>query len=101
MVGNISKINENSELYLIKNDIFYCVNFYGNKIIDEGWKVHVSAFFNNYKRIFNIVHKYLIKNKIAFKWIYDEKEYFRTLYKQASRISAGKFITIYPKNNVY
>lgn len=99
MIGNINKIKLDKNVSLIKTIPFCFINFHKNKMIYEGWKIHISASFDNYIKIFNISYNYLMENKINFKWVYDEKVYFNMISKHASRISSGKFITIYPIND--
>ncbi|MHC3510753.1 class III lanthionine synthetase LanKC N-terminal domain-containing protein [Streptococcus suis] len=66
-----------------------------------GWKIHVSATIENYLEIFNIVCGYCIKNKIDFKFLANEKFLKEINSKEVSRLSAGKFIVVYPKESEF
>ncbi|WP_449823242.1 class III lanthionine synthetase LanKC N-terminal domain-containing protein [Lapidilactobacillus bayanensis] len=35
----------------------------------QGWKIHISSFFNNSTTIFNLVSSYCVSNLISFKFI--------------------------------
>lgn len=81
-----------------EKDIFINCNFSGNKIPDQGWKIHVSCTLKNALDILNIVTETLIKEKVNFKYV-KNTELLNIMYKKNfSRVGAGKFITIYPNN---
>lgn len=61
------------------------------------WKIHVSATTFNYKEIFKIVTDYCIKNSINFKFISNYSLFKQVNGKTSNRVSAGKFIVVYPK----
>lgn len=64
----------------------------------QGWKVHVSAFYDNYRKVLKKVAKYCYLKRIPFKYVLSIQ--LRDLLgKQASRLAAGKLITIYPKDD--
>ncbi|MCI1913435.1 hypothetical protein [Schleiferilactobacillus perolens] len=66
---------------------------------EQGWKVHVSAFYDNYHRILKKVAAYCYLHDIPFKYVTTiQLRHF--LGRQCSRLSAGKVITIYPTNSV-
>ncbi|MGR5952739.1 class III lanthionine synthetase LanKC N-terminal domain-containing protein [Bacillus paranthracis] len=62
----------------------------------QGWKIHISCYYDNYQDILNIVSDYCFRNKITFKYINNTNILFSLLEKSANRFSAGKYITIYP-----
>ena len=64
----------------------------------QGWKVHVSAFYDNYRRVLKKVAKYCYLKRIPFKYVLSI-QLRDPLGKQASRLAAGKLITIYPKDD--
>ncbi|MFE6707580.1 lanthionine synthetase LanC family protein [Bacillus thuringiensis] len=66
----------------------------------QGWKIHISCYYDNYQEILNIVSDYCFTNEVTFKYIHNKKMLFSLLEKSASRFSAGKFITIYPANEL-
>lgn len=80
--------------------IFYYIKYNkeDNELPDEGWKIHISATYKNYQKILNLSSNILIKNKVNFKWIKNEKIFYKSIIKTSNRIFSGKFITIYPKN---
>lgn len=95
-------INESGKYRIIKSKNFNMIEY--NEIknepeIIEGWKIHVSANLDNYIEILDKVSKVLIENNAIFKWINNSKLFFENISKNGNRISTGKFITIYPKNN--
>ena len=61
------------------------------------WKIHVSATIFNYKEVFKIVSYYCIENNINFKFLANYTAFKSMNGKAVNRVSAGKFIVIYPK----
>lgn len=64
----------------------------------QGWKIHVSATLENAARLLKQVCKIMYREKCAFKFLLDKKVLSITNYKNWSRGSSGKFITIYPSD---
>ncbi|GEL13851.1 lanthionine synthetase C-like protein [Lapidilactobacillus concavus DSM 17758] len=64
----------------------------------QGWKIHISCFFDNSTAIFNLVSSYCISNSISFKFIKSENDLTFLLSKSVARADSGKFITIYPQD---
>lgn len=87
--NNLKKSYGDIFTYIINTDI---------NLPEEGWKIHVSAYFDNYKEILKKVSDFLIKREISFKWINAEEEFYKSISKYADRKFSGKFITIYPEN---
>lgn len=65
----------------------------------QGWKIHISANIEDSKNVLRDVSKHLIEKKISFKYVPSEYDLLLTYSKSADRIEAGKFITIYPKDD--
>ncbi|KLI75287.1 MULTISPECIES: class III lanthionine synthetase LanKC N-terminal domain-containing protein [Lacticaseibacillus] len=63
----------------------------------QGWKIHVSAFYDNYRKVLLTVAKYCYLRNIPFKYVLSSQLGY-LLGKQASRLASGKLITIYPKD---
>lgn len=84
--------------YTFKNDIHTFIDFPKKNKPTQGWKIHVSCFYNNYKEILEITSTYCTTNKVDFKFINNEAILYSLLSKNANRVSSGKFITIYPNN---
>ncbi|KGO32446.1 hypothetical protein ACKP2L_08640 [Oenococcus alcoholitolerans] len=62
---------------------------------DQGWKIHISTFYDNYRKVLKRVARYCYNHQIPFKYTLSEQLPIM-LGKQASRISSGKLITVYP-----
>lgn len=65
---------------------------------DQGWKIHITSNINDSDRILYDVSKYLIQNKISFKFVPNKNELLKKNQKYSDRAAAGKFITIYPQS---
>lgn len=72
-----------------------------NFLPDQGWKIHISTDFFEAKKTLEIVSDILIEREIAFKCVKNREVLFNMYSKSGNRISAGKFITIYPKDNQF
>lgn len=118
-------INNNSDFYEKSNrdssDIQYIVNrlpedwyaledvhgnwkYYNHKDIviqDQGWKIHISANLNNAQEILDVVSEILINKKISFKHVPNKGSLLFKNSKNGNRVSSGKFITIYPKDEQF
>lgn len=66
---------------------------------DQGWKIHVSALFEESKRLLEKVSKICIDERVEFKHLKDKQSFIKMNSKNANRASSGKFITVYPVNN--
>ncbi len=85
-----------------KDDSFWTMYFVPEvKMIKQGFKIHVSTVYENAVNTLNIVSKLLIQKKIAFKHVKDKTALYSMYSKHGSRISAGKFITIYPNEKEF
>ncbi|WP_417447823.1 class III lanthionine synthetase LanKC [Idiomarina abyssalis] len=65
----------------------------------QGWKIHVSATPAHSGAILDTVARILVKKKITFKFVADKLLLSIFNGKSFDRGSAGKFITVYPKDD--
>lgn len=66
-----------------------------------GFKIHISATFENYKHILDIVVPFLDKEKVTYKFIDNESDIFHNFSVFEDAAESGKLITIYPKPNLF
>lgn len=66
----------------------------------QGWKIHVGAIASDAASTLSIVTSYCVENRIPFKFLRTRELLAESNSKSASRSSSGKFITIYPPNDV-
>lgn len=97
LLNNVERL-ENDEIQIIENKHFIFINFKKIKTPSQGWKIHVSAFFDNYFIILELVYKYCLNNKISFKCIKGKNNFYINISNIEDPLKSGKFITIYPKN---
>lgn len=62
----------------------------------QGWKIHISAAIDEAESVLKSVSKVLVSHNIPFKHIKNNRVLKEMYSKNGNRISAGKFITIYP-----
>jgi len=67
----------------------------------QGWKIHISTVYANAQDTLDIVSRILIQNCISFKHVKNWKMLMGMYSKSGNRISAGKFITIYPPKECF
>ena len=85
-----------------KEDSFWTMYFIPEiKVIEQGFKIHVSTTYENAATTLNIVSKLLVELKVAFKHVKDKRSLYNMYSKHGSRTSAGKFITIYPNEEEF
>lgn len=78
---------------------------YKYKIVDEeslpiyGYKIHISATFDNYKDMYNLLSPLLDDRKISYKYIYREEDVAYNFSVRESPVNSGKYFTIYPEND--
>ncbi|WP_394276596.1 class III lanthionine synthetase LanKC [Luteococcus sp.] len=65
-------------------------------LVEQGWKIHVSATMENAQKILDAVALYCHRESISFKYLPTSAEMQRSNMKYAHRGGSGKFITIYP-----
>ena len=75
------------------------INYYPEnlEIDDQGWKLHISCSYRDTLQVLKSVSDVLIEMRIPFKNIYTRQIFDIIHSKNANRITAGKFITIYPR----
>ena len=69
-------------------------------LLPQGWKVHVSACLDNAERVLATVAEYCLNKRIAFKFLRSPDVLLLANAKYADRGSSGKFVTIYPADEV-
>ena len=80
-----------------KSDSFWTMHYpIDEKLLVQGWKIHVSTVYDNADTTLEIVSKILFELNIAFKHVNGKNSLFYMYSKHGNRVSAGKFITIYP-----
>lgn len=65
---------------------------------EQGWKIHVSAIAAVADTVLDEVSRHCHAHDLAFKHVPHEAGLFATNAKDAERAGAGKFITIYPRD---
>lgn len=90
-------INDINSQYIINENEYFTYVAFSKKIFlpSKGWKLHVSAYFDNYHDILDIVYKYCFKKNISFKFINNTELFSEIVGKYCDRYSACKFITLY------
>lgn len=81
-----------------KMSMFYSCRGKNNKILSQGWKIHISANLNNCKDILKIVVETAVKNNTLFKFMRDKSLLQLSSEKVYPREASGKFITLYPES---
>lgn len=77
----------------------YYITSKSEKLPEQGWKIHISAYYDNYHNILKKIATYCYSYEIPFK--YTQKKHLQMfLGKNANRISSGKLITIYPSTEI-
>jgi len=66
----------------------------------QGWKIHVSACLNNAGSMLERVWDYCVPRGLSFKFIHSREALLMRNAKYAPRRGSGKFITIYPADEV-
>ncbi|WP_053747086.1 class III lanthionine synthetase LanKC [Streptomyces sp. NRRL WC-3618] len=70
------------------------------RLPQQGWKIHVSACLDNAQSILDEVWEYCVPRRIAFKFLPGLETLFLANAKYAHRGSSGKFVTVYPSDEV-
>lgn len=83
----------------LDNDWHYVMYHNLNELPNQGWKIHISANIADADKVLEAVSLYLITKKVSFKFVPNEYDLKLMYSKNADRIEAGKFITIYPRND--
>lgn len=67
----------------------------------QGWKIHISVSIDEAVDMLSCVSKILIDLEIPFKHVKSEQALNNMYSKHGNRVSAGKFITIYPQGEEF
>ncbi|MEU4836229.1 class III lanthionine synthetase LanKC [Streptosporangium sp. NPDC023615] len=70
------------------------------KMPAQGWKIHISATRETAQKVLDITAEYCIEREISFKFLMSEAAYIGRNLKYADRGGSGKFITIYPADDM-
>lgn len=82
---------------VVEDSLFSYVSFTEMKqSVKQGWKIHISAFYDNYNEVLNTVSQVCGQEGLNFKFINNTEALTYILSKQCQRGEGGKFITIYP-----
>lgn len=68
----------------------------GQRLPEQGWKIHVSACMDNADRILDAVWDYCLPRGIEFKFLRSPSALLARVSKYAPRGYSGKLVTIYP-----
>ena len=71
-----------------------------SRIPDQGWKIHVAASPGNAAVLLDAVVPYCVEHSLMFKYISNAEILGRRGSKYGDRSASGKFITIYPVDDV-
>jgi hypothetical protein len=66
----------------------------------QGWKIHASACKDNAEQVLAAIWGYCIARRIPFKFIRSHELFFLRNVKYSPRGASGKFVTIYPADDV-
>ncbi len=97
---NIVKQLLNEEWKIRKEGIWFVAYNPRIKLPQQGWKIHISGTILNAEKILKTVVPLLMKEKTVFKFICDSKILGFVNSKNYNRASSGKFITIYPNDEI-
>lgn len=106
-VNNTSNVKEfnigdykKEEWDSFSNDNWHYMMNFSKELPNQGWKIHISANLDDAQKLLKEVSAYLISRNISFKFIPDPYTLELSYSKNADRIEAGKFITVYPQNDL-
>ncbi|QNP72664.1 class III lanthionine synthetase LanKC [Streptomyces roseirectus] len=71
---------------------------HGYRLPLQGWKIHVSATAENASRVLARAARWLVDQRMAFKFIRGQQVLQRRNGKYGDRGASGKFITVYPED---
>ena len=74
--------------------VFSC----GEILPDQGWKIHVTSTISDCQLVQRIVSDYCFLNRVEFKMLASRSLLRAQNSKYASRVSSGKFMVLYPKD---
>ncbi len=67
----------------------------------QGWKIHVSATPDNAEHVLRVVAEYCVTERVMFKFLRGPGTLKRRNGKYGDRSGSGKFVTIYPLDDVH
>ncbi|GIJ32782.1 class III lanthionine synthetase LanKC [Micromonospora sediminimaris] len=71
----------------------------GERLPQQGWKVHVSATVANADRVLDAVWDYCVPRGLSFKFLRGPRTLLLRNSKYAARAASGKFVTVYPRDD--
>ncbi|SCL36126.1 Lanthionine synthetase C-like protein [Micromonospora nigra] len=71
----------------------------GERLPQQGWKVHVSATLANADRVLDAVWDYCVPRGLSFKFLRGPRTLLLRNSKYAARAASGKFVTVYPRDD--
>jgi serine/threonine protein kinase len=84
---------------IIRHGVWFHCHPTGAVLPEQGWKIHLSAIFSNATAILTSAARILVSRRISFKFALDRGILFLLNSKRWPRGGAGKFVTIYPRND--
>ncbi|GGO49576.1 class III lanthionine synthetase LanKC [Streptomyces lasiicapitis] len=67
--------------------------------VEQGWKIHVSATYDNAERVLDTVAEHCLRARVAFKHLRGRHLLDAMNSKYAPRPAGGKFIAVYPRDD--
>ncbi|MEO3946127.1 class III lanthionine synthetase LanKC [Gorillibacterium sp. CAU 1737] len=95
----IRSVTSDTTYHLHRRGIWRQVTPTDAVLINQGWKIHLSARSDNGEEILRIAARICLERSLAFKFALDKKMLVRMTSKGWGRESGGKFITIYPAHD--
>jgi serine/threonine protein kinase len=86
------------EWSIVRNSIFFHCIPPNYSLLEQGWKIHISAVIRNAADVLRDVVPILAEDGTAFKFVLDPSVLFLVVGKRWFRGGAGKFLTIYPRS---
>lgn len=86
------------EWAIVRSSIWYHCIAPSHTLLDQGWKIHVSAVTHNVSDTLNATLSVLMRHGVSFKFAADPNILFLLTSKQWARGGSGKFMTIYPRS---
>lgn len=68
------------------------------KLPKYGFKIHVSATVESYEKVFDLTKRYLLKQKLYYKYLSTREDFIKNISKTEFPAESGKLFTIYPEN---
>lgn len=69
-------------------------------LAQQGWKIHLSVALGQEQEMLDVVSRYCFTNQLSFKVTRSKRAWLLKNSKYADRVASGKFITIYPEDEV-